>query len=770
MTDVTTPRMSLALALHNHQPVGNFGWVFEAVHNAAYRPMVDLLLRHPRIRCGLHYTGPLLQWLEANHPEFLEDLRTLVARGQVEILGGGFYEPVLASIPEADRAGQLTRMGDELERLFGRRPRGAWLAERVWEPSLPTALADGGLEWTIVDDVHLRAAAIPDEEHWGTYTTEDQGRRITVFPTEQGLRYLIPFQGVEDVIEHLRAHATVDGSRLGMMGDDGEKFGAWPTTYEHCWGRGQWMERFFAALEANADWLTTIFPSEWVDTHRPVGRVYLPTSSYTEMTQWALPPRDSLEFEHALEAARSEGRPEAKFLRGGFWRNFQRRYREINDLHKQMLRTSAKVAAMPDGHARDRARDHLFQGQSNDCYWHGLFGGIYISHMRLASFEHLIAAEDLADAAAAAGDSAPRTGRHVDIDIDGVDEVLFEAPGQVVGIKPDAGGAIAEWDARAPRHALTAVLRRRPEAYHERLIEAARSGRLKVEPVAGGGDHGAADGDGAGGDGAGGVESIHELVQAREPHLESRLYYDAFERRSALVHLFDSETGLDSLVNGTAIDRADIVETPYDVTELTADHVVVRRDAVARTGPVPQPIRVEKTFRLAGGRQSPRLAVGVQLQNRSDSVLAGRLALEWNLTFLGGGGNPAAWYEIGGSHLAHDSSGTQPDTDRVVSGNTYIGIRLVTDVAPAADAWWYPIDTISNSESGFERVYQGSSLVFSWPVQLAAGEHLEVAVAHEIEATRDHAAEEVATLDTTRGAPSGGTAPSWGAAPSGEHA
>ena len=151
--------------------------------------------------------------------------------------------------------------GTSSERITGRRPQGAWLAERVWEPALPTSLAAAGYGWTIVDDVHFRAAAIPEENLWGAYTTEDQGSLLTVFGTEQGLRYLIPFGGVEDVIGYLRDHATEDGKRVGMMGDDGEKFGAWPTTFEHCWGRGRWMERFFEALEANADWLTTVTPA-----------------------------------------------------------------------------------------------------------------------------------------------------------------------------------------------------------------------------------------------------------------------------------------------------------------------------------------------------------------------------------------------------------------------------------------------------------------------------------------------------------------------------
>ena len=72
-------------------------------------------------------------------------------------------------------------------------PAGAWLAERVWEPDLPTSLARPGYRWTILDDAHFRAAAIPEENLWGAYTTEDQGDLLTVFGTEQGLRYRIPF-------------------------------------------------------------------------------------------------------------------------------------------------------------------------------------------------------------------------------------------------------------------------------------------------------------------------------------------------------------------------------------------------------------------------------------------------------------------------------------------------------------------------------------------------------------------------------------------------
>ena len=590
-------RISLALAIHNHQPVGNFGWVIAEVFEQAYQPMVDALERHPDVRLSLHYTGPLLDWLRAERPEFVAQLRGLVERGQVEILGGGYYEPVLASLPERDRIGQLRRMTRELQATFGRRPAGAWLAERVWEPDLPTSLVAAGYQWTILDDAHFRAAAIPEEGLWGPYTTEDQGHLLRVFGTEQGLRYRIPFRNVEEVIDYLRDHATEDGDRIGMMGDDGEKFGAWPTTWVHCWGERNWVERFFSALEANAGWLTTTTPSTWFESHRPIGRVYIPTSSYVEMGEWALPPDESLVFTNVLHAAQEHHRPEARWLRGAFWRNFQVKYREVNDLHKQMLRTSAKVDAMPAGAERKRALDHLYQGQSNDCYWHGLFGGIYISHMRLATYEHLIAAEDLADRAAGRLEATECR----DLDLDGLDDVRLAGPGQVVAIHLTDGAAIGGWDIRAVRHALCAVMRRRPEAYHETLREHEARGPATGAVSA----H------------ADGPASIHEIVMTKEPDLAARIHYDPFERRSGLVRFLPPDTEPLAWANGTAGELGDAVEGAFEVVSLEAGQLVAVRDATVTCEGHEAAVRVTKRIVIGGDRRSPSLRLEVTVENRS---------------------------------------------------------------------------------------------------------------------------------------------------------
>ena len=723
-------RIALALAIHNHQPVGNFGWVIGEVYEQAYQPMLDAIERHPGINLSLHYTGPLLDWLRHEQPGFFERLRALVASGRVELLGGGYYEPILASLPDLDRVGQLVRMADELEAITGIRPRGAWLAERVWEPDLPIALARAGYAWTILDDAHFRAAAIPEANLWGAYTTEDQGQLLTVFGTEQGLRYRIPFGNVDDVIAYLRLHASEDGTRIGVMGDDGEKFGAWPTTWDHCWGSRRWVDRFFEALEANRDWLTTVTPSAWLAHEPPIGRIYVPTSSYAEMGEWALPPDESREFSRMLHAAVEADDPEARYLRGGFWRNFQVRYREINDLHKQMLRASAKVAALEarsdeDSAIRRRAVEHLYQGQSNDCYWHGLFGGIYLAHVRLTTAEHLIAAEDLADGALRAQGGKADGGWLVDLDLDGIAEVRLADPGQVLGIKLDSGAGIGGWDIRAARHALAGVLRRRPEAYHRALIETPANGPLATEMA---------------------VASIHDVIRSKEAGLAERIHYDSHERRSGLVRFLSADTSPAAFAAADETELGDFVDGAFELVALLDDGLTVRRAGSVRAAPTgePQAVRVEKRLTIGGDRRSPTLVLDVAVEHAGSEPIDGRLGIEWSLIFLGGGANPAAYHEVRGKRSAHDGSGAEAGLAQVAAGNDAIGIRLETTLEPPADTWWAPIETVSNSEAGFERIYQGSGQLFSWPISLQPGEQLKVRLEQRVSTTRDHAAEEAA--------------------------
>src|SRR5207247_3538975 len=107
-------------------------------------------------------------------------LRDLVSNEQVELLGGGYYEPILISIPDRDKLAQLNKMSAYLEQHFGSKPQGMWLTERVWEPDLPESLAAAGVAYTLTDDTHFLNAGLDPEELFGDYLAESNGAPVRV--------------------------------------------------------------------------------------------------------------------------------------------------------------------------------------------------------------------------------------------------------------------------------------------------------------------------------------------------------------------------------------------------------------------------------------------------------------------------------------------------------------------------------------------------------------------------------------------------------------
>ncbi len=289
------------------------------------------------------------------------------------------------------------------------------------------------MDYTLVDDSHFLTAGFEPEQLFGYYVSEDRGVKVRVIPGLQSLRYLVPFREVGDVIAFLRDSA---GSRhpggMAAMGDDLEKFGAWPGTYDHCYTNG-WLERFFAALESESAWLETSLPGEYLASHAALGRADLPTASYTEMMEWVLPTDVRQQFHEVRE--RFAGEPDVqRFLRGGFWRGFFTKYAESNLLNKKMMRAAHEIERL--GHRRRtpsalrklaEAHTLVLNAQCNDAYWHGVFGGLYSPHLRTALWSALIRAEALMASIESPRRRTPHAER-LDLDCDGAEEVLVEAP------------------------------------------------------------------------------------------------------------------------------------------------------------------------------------------------------------------------------------------------------------------------------------------------------------------------------------------------------
>jgi len=335
--------LRLIIVIHNHQPVGNFGHVFEMAYRKAYLPFWELFEDASHVRMGLHISGPLWDFFQAEHPDFIDRIGKLVAEGRVELLGGGLYEPILTVIPERDAIGQVDAMEERLEGLFGVRPKGMWLAERVWEPEIPALLGPTGIEYTLVDDGLFAYSGIPPEHHNGYWITECRGHQMKILPISMKLRYYLPFKPVPMVKELFQEFHEQDPGIALTFGDDGEKFGIWPETDKWVYGK-KWLDKFFQFLADESDWVQTVTPSELLNSEKPQGRVYLPQASYEEMLEWALPTDARLRFKHFKNDLKrcdiyEQGRG---FLRGGNWSNFLAKYPESDWMHKRMIHVSSR--------------------------------------------------------------------------------------------------------------------------------------------------------------------------------------------------------------------------------------------------------------------------------------------------------------------------------------------------------------------------------------------------------------------------------------------
>jgi alpha-amylase len=699
--------INLLWAIHNHQPVGNFDFIFERAFAQAYKPFLDVLGSHPKIRLSMHFSGILLDWLERNRPEYIAGLRNLVDRGQVEILGGGFYEPILPVISDAHKAGQLRKLSGAVKRLFGTAPRGLWLAERVWEPTLVKPIAEAGLEYVVLDGSHFKMVGKSEDDMDGFFLSEDQGHTLKMFPIHDVIRDYIPFRPVEEVVDALIRLDSGPDVQV-VFGDDGEKFGDWPGTHHHVY-TDRWLHRFFEAVESRSDRIRVEPLEAGLKPRKNLGLVYLPPASYQEMMVWAQDSRDIALFRKAQKALEKDPEPGTrKFLRGTFWRNFFNKYAESNRMHKQGVRLSrdldAAQKAMPAA-AREKALDHVWQSQCNCGYWHGVFGGLYLPHLRFGLYRNLIEAQKILDQTLFGGEAsgAAPLWEVQDWNCDGRPEYTLNSPEAYLSLN-HLGEADQIW-LKATGINLADTLTRRFESYHD-LVGAAAEGGTKLE------------------------NSLGE----KEQGLRSHLVYDRRVRHS-LTEVF--------LAPGTPFKEyatqehqpAYRFEAGEAVLERRPGETAVRFLGTARplpergrpaasAGPGPN-LKVEKTVVLSKG--SPDLRVEWTFAAPPDGAgpVEFRFASEALFCLLAGDAQDryVEWEDAEGG-LARDilaSRGEMPGVGRVGVADEWLKLRCEVRFTGASGAWRDALETVSQSEGGYERVYQGTAVLPVWDFRLSPG-------------------------------------------------
>ena len=658
--------INLLFGVHNHQPVGNFDHVFREANQDCYRPFIETLYRYPQIKSTFHFSGSLVDWLLKNDPALLRKVKEMVKRQQVEILTGAYFEPILPLLPERDRLGQIKMLTSFIQDFFDCKPAGMWIGERVWEPYLSESIVNSGVQYILLDDFHFHCAGIKEKRLHGYYHTQVGNRNLAIFPISKKLRYIIPFSRPQKPISYLRALANEEGHSAVTIVDDGEKFGLWPGTHRWVY-RERWLEKFFQLLIKNQAWLKTLKLGEYMQQHESLGLCHLPGCSYEEMMTWS----------------------------GGKFKNFFVKYSEANNLHKRMLYVSEKIAK--DKKAHPQALRHLYMSQSNCPYWHGVFGGVYLAHLRHFAYKNLIIAQSLLENR----ERKPGIEMEIfDFDQDGADEWIVKTPHFYIFIAPQQGGGIFEFDYKPKNINLFDTMTRRPEVYHKN-IKTKPLNLLKLRKKK--------------------ITNIHELLASKEKGLENFLIYDSYRRQSLLDHFLAPGLTLTDFKAMRYKELGDFIRGQYLIKKTggqPAKSIILQRKGKLDYHNKTIPLTLTKKL-LLNERQA-QISFEYQLENLSSSLIDILFAVEFNLA-------PETESADNNLHYRGKNKDYVSSLKKDVEAKDITDIQLIDRANGIESAlsfdqktrlWAFPLQTISASEEGFERNYQQTVILPHWPVRL----------------------------------------------------
>jgi alpha-amylase len=626
-------KINFIISVHAHQPVDNFKHVFAKAYKFSYKPFLEVLKKFPEVKISLHISGSLLDWLLKNRSQYIEEIKNLIAKRQIELLGGGYYEPILVLLNDNDKIGQIQYMREELNKIFSSSPKGIWLTERVWEPSLPKPLNEAGVDFVIVDDKHFEIAGYDIEKLDGYYLSEEQNYPIAIFPGAKFLRYSMPFKAVNETINYLEEKRE-QGIKTITFADDLEKFGFWPKTYHWVYEEG-WLESFFEELTKNKDWIKLVSFQEILENSESSGRVYLPCASYSEMMEWS----------------------------ENMFRNFLAKYDESNNIHKKMLYVSRKIKKLEEKNVKvsDDIKINLYKSQNNDVYWHGIFGGLYLANLRDNAYMNLISAEKQIEKLEKV--KYPYI-EELDFNLDGSKETIYKNKFFNIYFSSDKGGTILELDYKPLNLNLINTLTRRKEKYHDKILQKVKQEAKQTSNSE--------------------ASSIHNL-DFQTQNLEEKIIYDNYRKVCWIDHIFPNEISCENLKRNQVRDLVDFYEKKYKR----------KTDRKKITFSYNNNIKISKSITLDND------FVKFNHQLNLSSLFSGFFAIEFN--FL-----------IYDKELLKKMSNLNEKQKNIILNDEWHKLIYKFSFSIHPFFLYYPIETISYSESGFEKTHQGMSLFFMW--------------------------------------------------------
>ncbi len=658
--------VKLILGTHNHIPIGMDHAAVERRYQKAFKPLLAVLYRYPEFPVALHYSGVLLEWLEESHPEFLMLLEEMVKRGQVEVLGGGYFDPVLSLIPTNDKLGQLEKMTTWLRARFEVRPRGCWIAEKVWEPSLASVLRVSGIDYTFLDDGQFRIAGARDSNVLRPSIAEDQGKTISLFPISSDLRALAAGRDSAAALSFLKSISdnapAGSAAPVAILLEDGISASDGLLT-------GDWLETFVRRVAGNQDWLQPTTPGQYLKEHPPVDRLYVPSLSSMEMMGWALAP----EVRGRYLEARRKALPEpdtGRFLVGGHFREFLTRYPEAWLMYAKMMYTHVLVTQVRgDRYKKKAAQNELWKGQCHFAYWSGLEGGIYDNLLRKAVYHSLIEAEKIIRATEIFVPSI----MSVDYDLDNSIEYLYQGS-ELNAYIHARGGALFELDfLPASWNYLDTMVQRDPSA----------DGSLRVPAAA------------------------------------------LYTRKAFLDHFLPSSCSLAEFREGRFADAGDFLTNPYDLVELNRalPELLMRRTGTVSVGGGDQIVGIEKRFVFR-----PRsLDVYYKVTNLGDGEMAARFGVEMNVSLAARNAESGRLFLLDEDRKTEIASESQEieSVQGLLVRDVRNEVSITLSSAKPFLCWSHPLETVSPAASELPPTFQSHCFLQLWHLHLQPAESWE---------------------------------------------
>ena len=346
----------------------------EELYQKKYKKILSFLYAHQDMCITLFVPGIVLEWIEKKHPEITSVCLEMINRRQIEILGGGYYEPLFPLLLPVDRVAQIEALTTAIRKATGKRPRGAFLTESVWDPSLVYSFNTCSIEYTLLDSRLIPQSQFKPISSFLPIVMEDMGKTTTVIPLHQSS---MPQKG-QSPVEYLHFTHTVaqsgDSSVLACLFT--------PANFLELM-ESKWFENFLTLLK-NDQIASLSVPQRYLKQYKARSRTYIPAGCMSDAALWTLEP-----FVPHTRVFTEAIRPTVK--------DFLTVYPESNRLYSRMMYVSMLINQCRGDKARKKAaKEELWAAQNFAAYIYTGKGGISDKVLRGKTYRHLLQAEKLA--------------------------------------------------------------------------------------------------------------------------------------------------------------------------------------------------------------------------------------------------------------------------------------------------------------------------------------------------------------------------------------